>query len=129
MSQDLFRQLILEEARRPAHTGRLDDYDAKQAETNASCGDKVTVYVKSAVDDSGERYIQALKWEGSGCSISMAAMSLLAKKLQGMTFTQLRDLSREDLEEWMGLEDGINPGRRKCIMLGMKTIQTMISDL
>src|SRR6266581_3199996 len=43
---DLYREQILEQYKRPHHFGRLDDYDLYFEDTNPFCGDEQHVFIK-----------------------------------------------------------------------------------
>lgn len=77
---DLYQQLILEHSRRPIGQGELDAPEgaitASHQEYNPSCGDELTLSV-AADPETGD--LTDLKWEGQGCSISMASASILAQ--------------------------------------------------
>lgn len=120
---DLYQEIILDQLEHPQHKGVLDGEGViSRHELNASCGDEVTVYLKLA-----DGAVTQLKWQGQGCAISMATMSLLAEKItqQKLTKQQVLDLQLEDLLDLLGLEE-ISPGRLKCVMLGLKAIQRLV---
>lgn len=76
----LYQQLIMEHSKRPAGQGELTVPDghltASHHEYNPSCGDELTLSI-AAESETGN--ITDLKWEGQGCSISMASASILAQ--------------------------------------------------
>lgn len=123
MSFDLYQEAILEELRHPQNKGELADADVSLHETNASCGDDVTVFVK--FDDSGER-VADVRWLGQGCAISQASMSFLSEKLKGMTRLEVMALQQKDVEALLGLEQPIAYGRKKCLLLGLETVQKLM---
>ena len=126
---DLYQEIILDQLEHPQHQGELEGEGVvSRHELNASCGDEVTVYVRptkvvSSNAPSKTSPIQ-IKWQGQGCAISMATMSLLAEKINAgnMTSHQVVQLTLEDLLDLLGLEE-ISPGRLKCVMLGLKAVQ------
>lgn len=115
----LYHEIILEEARHPRNFGTLDAPDVIVEETNASCGDKVRICVTFYPDSL---QIQELKWEGSGCVISMAAMSVVSELVLGKTVAEVAVLGKEKLEQELGLES-IVAGRVNCLLLGLKAVQ------
>lgn len=135
---DLYQEIILEEIKNPQHQGELIGADVLQRhELNASCGDEVTIYLKIAKKLSSTPNTTpsptptssiTLKWQGQGCAISMAAMSLLAEKInsQQLSKKQIQALTLEDLLNLLGLDE-IAPGRLKCMMLGLKAVQAALS--
>lgn len=122
---DLYQEIILEEYAHPQNKGVLNDADAQHSESNSSCGDQVTVYLKW---DSQRRKIIDTRWEGVGCAISMATASFLSEHLKGMTAADVQALQQVDLEKLLGIED-ISPGRQKCLMLGLVAYQKAVQKI
>ncbi|MBL3686324.1 SUF system NifU family Fe-S cluster assembly protein [Leucobacter zeae] len=84
----LYQELILDHSKRPIGKGALDASEsaitASHHEFNPSCGDEIDLSI--AVDPaSGE--IEALAWEGQGCSISMASASILSQLVRDERLT------------------------------------------
>lgn len=103
MSLDaLYQQVILDHAKErhgSGFAGRLGEAQAaglgESHQLNPVCGDEVTVRV--AIADGA---IQSLRWEGQGCSISMASASVLHDLAEGTSteeFRLLADAFREML--------------------------------
>jgi nitrogen fixation NifU-like protein len=87
--QGLYQQLILDHAKRPHGRSPIDAATGRSHQVNPTCGDEVTLSVR--VRDG---VIEALGWEGHGCSISQASASLLA--------TLMESTSVEDAGELLG---------------------------
>jgi nitrogen fixation protein NifU and related proteins len=115
---DLYREVILQEAAEPQNVGSLPNATHEHSETNASCGDEVTVQLE--VDDSA--ILKNMAWQGNGCAISQASMSLLSEVVIGKSVDDVKNLTDKALLELLGLKE-INPGREKCMMLGLKAVQ------
>ncbi|GHG48459.1 iron-sulfur cluster assembly scaffold protein NifU [Sinomonas cellulolyticus] len=99
MSLDsLYQQLILEhsKARHGAGLeGEPGPHEGQSHQLNPVCGDEVTVRVE--VSDG---VVRAIRWDGQGCSISMASASVLHDEAEGLTveeFGGLVDTFREML--------------------------------
>lgn len=78
--RDLYRELILDHAKKPRHFGKLDSATHSAQGINPLCGDKLHLYLK--LDDAGK--ICDAKFEGSGCAISVASASLLTDSVIGL---------------------------------------------
>jgi len=78
--RDLYRELILDHARKPRHFGKLDSATHCAEGINPLCGDKLKLYL--LLDDAGK--IRDAKFEGSGCAISVASASLLTDSVIGL---------------------------------------------
>lgn len=72
--QSLYQQVILDHAREKHGFGLRDDAAASSHQLNPTCGDEVTVGVHLSADGR----VDAISWEGHGCSISTASASLLS---------------------------------------------------
>lgn len=72
--EQLYQQIIIDHSKHPHGVG-LEAGEETSHQRNPVCGDEVTLALRW--DDSGE-HIEAVAWEGSGCSISQASASLLA---------------------------------------------------
>lgn len=79
--RELYRELILDHARKPRHFGKLANATHSADGLNPLCGDKLHLYLQ--LDDAN--LIQDAAFEGSGCAISVASASLLTDTVIGMT--------------------------------------------
>ena len=78
--RELYRELILDHARKPRHFGKLEHATHRADGINPLCGDKLTLYL----DIDGET-IRDAAFEGSGCAISVASASLLTDTVIGLS--------------------------------------------
>jgi nitrogen fixation NifU-like protein len=90
---------------------------------NPGCGDVVTVYLKGADD---HEHIGDVSYEGEGCTISMAASSMLLEQVvQGdLTMDQVLELDYNDMIDQLGRQ--IVASRPKCATLGLGTLKAAI---
>ena len=79
--QDLYRELILDHARKPRNFKRIEDATHTAEGVNPLCGDKLRLYIN--VDSNNE--IADIGFEGSGCAISMASASLLTETVSKLS--------------------------------------------
>jgi nitrogen fixation NifU-like protein len=86
MMRELYTQVIMDHYQRPRNRGKLEGADLEEHLLNPLCGDEVTVY---AVFD-GDR-VADVKFDGKGCSISLASASMMTERLMGK--------SREEAEK------------------------------
>ena len=80
MLEELYQEIILDHYRRPRNRGKVDPADVQAKEYNPLCGDEIEVTAK-LVDGK----IAEIKFDGHGCSISLASASIMTKKLAGKT--------------------------------------------
>jgi nitrogen fixation NifU-like protein len=126
----LYQEVILDHYKRPQHKGLATDYDAQVHHVNPSCGDEITLNVKLDGDK-----VSAITWDGVGCSISQASVSILSDLLLGKTiaeaelvlnnFTELMQSKGTLVGDDEILEDAVAmagvskfPARIKCALLG-----------
>ncbi|MFI7578968.1 Fe-S cluster assembly sulfur transfer protein SufU [Kocuria kalidii] len=93
----LYQEVILDHAKRRSGEGLVapdpGHGSGESHQYNPTCGDEITVRVELAPAGAGtEPVVGRLTWEGEGCSISMAAASVLAEAAPGMTRSELRAL-------------------------------------
>jgi nitrogen fixation NifU-like protein len=112
---------LLEHYERPRHYGPIADADVALPGGIPDCGDTVTIYLK--VDQGGE-LVQALNFEGRGCTISQAAASLLADELQGAPLATILGMDDAALFELIGSE--VARSRPRCATLALHTLQSAI---
>jgi nitrogen fixation protein NifU and related proteins len=103
--KDLYRDVIVDHNRHPRNFGRLDPADAAAEGYNPLCGDRLTMYVNLA----GDR-VSDVKFEGSGCAISVASASLLTEAVRGRTRADVEALIA-DVHELLTVDSGKDPMR------------------
>ncbi len=126
----LYQEVILDHYKRPQHKGLATDFDAQVHHVNPSCGDEITLNVKLNGD-----VVDAITWDGVGCSISQASVSILSDLLKGKSiadaeavlnnFTELMQSKGTMVGDDEILEDAVAlagvskfPARIKCALLG-----------
>jgi nitrogen fixation NifU-like protein len=127
---NLYQEVILDHYKNPQHKKLNPTFDAQVHHINPSCGDEITLNVTLSGD-----LIQDISWDGVGCSISQASVSILTDLLIGKTLPQAQLISDSfmDLMQSKGtspgddklLEDAVAlagvsqyPARIKCALLG-----------
>ena len=76
--KDLYREVIIDHNRKPRNFGKLEDASQVAEGYNPLCGDKLLVYLK--IHDN---QITDIRFDGSGCAISVASASLMTEALKG----------------------------------------------
>ncbi len=110
---DMYQERILQHYRSPKNFGPLDGAQWTGEESNPLCGDHITVRLKVAPDSS---HIEAVRFEGDGCAISVASASMLTEALEGRTLAEAKALTRDDLLGRLGIP--LSPARLKCALTG-----------
>jgi hypothetical protein len=83
----------------------------------------VTVYLKGAGD---HEHIEDVSYEGEGCTISMAASSMLLEQVHdgNLTMDQVLQMDYNEMIEQLGRQ--IVASRPKCATLGLGTLKAAI---
>jgi len=117
MSEDIYKEIILDHYKNPHNFGKMQNPDFKASDTNPLCGDHVEIQVKLS---NGK--VSDVKFIGRGCAISQASASLLTDLVMGKSIEELQKFDKEQLLEAMGNPD-LGPVRIKCALLSLKTLK------
>ena len=117
MTDDLYRDYILEHYKHPRNFGELERPDAEAHEHNPLCGDELGVQI--AVGEDGR--IADLRFQGHGCAISQAAASIASEELIGMEVEQAGELDANWMLDLLGIP--VSATRRKCALLSLKVVR------
>ena len=127
---NLYQEVILDHYKHPENKGLAAAYHAQVHHINPSCGDEITLNL--TLDGS---IVQSVSWDGLGCSISQASVSIMSglmigKKLDDAqvvfdNFVQLMQSKGSGQPDETILEDAVAlagvsqyPARIKCALLG-----------
>ena len=127
---NLYQEVILDHYKNPQHKKLSPTYDAQVHHINPSCGDEITLNISL----DGEKIVN-VTWDGVGCSISQASVSILTDLVIGKTLAQAQEISDAFMELMQSkgtqsgdenlLEDAVAlagvsqyPARIKCALLG-----------
>jgi len=113
---NIYQQELLDHYHHSPHRGTIANPDFSSREHNPSCGDKV-----SFTGQVQDNVLIALCFEGSGCVISQAAASLLAKKADQSLVTNILDFDAGYMINLVGIPLG--PTRLKCALLPLQALQ------
>ena len=113
---EIYREEILEHSQNPRQHGTLESPTYTYEDANPLCGDRIRIDVNV---EAGR--VADVRFSGQGCAISQAAASMLCEKVMGMELEQVKQISRDDVLEMLGIELG--PVRLKCALLGLKTLK------
>jgi nitrogen fixation NifU-like protein len=119
VSDDFYRELILDHYKNPRSHGVLEPHDAHAEGQNPLCGDEVSVYVRFDGDT-----IDDVSFEGRGCAISQAATSMLTELVKGRTAADVAAMPKEELLDEVGIP--LTPIRLKCAILGLGVLKVAL---
>ncbi len=136
----LYQEVILDHYKRPHHKG-LTSGDIQVHHINPSCGDEITLSLKIEDQKVGE-----ISWDGAGCSISQASVSIMSDLLTGKSiaeadsildsFVSMMQSKGADQGDEEVLEDGVAlagvskyPARIKCALLGWMAYKDAVTQV
>lgn len=117
MSEDIYREIILDHYRNPRNKGSLPNADISIHDSNPLCGDEIDIHLKVE-----EETIKDIKFEGRGCAISQASASMLTEQVINKPLNTIKDIAKEDILENIGLMN-LGPARIKCALLSLKVLK------
>jgi nitrogen fixation NifU-like protein len=132
---NLYQEVILDHYKNPLNKSLAKEYDVQVHHINPSCGDEITLNITLTGST-----ISKITWDGVGCSISQASVSIASDLLVGKTLDVSESITEEfmDLMQSKGkksgnelvLEDAVAlagvsqyPARIKCALLGWMAIK------
>lgn len=127
---NLYQEVILDHYKNPQNKKLAKSFDAQVHHVNPSCGDEIDLNISLR-----ENIIGSITWDGVGCSISQASVSILTDLLIGKTLAEAYLIHEEFLALMQSkgafagdqkvLEDAVAfagvsqyPARIKCALLG-----------
>jgi nitrogen fixation protein NifU and related proteins len=117
MAYDMYQEVILEHYRSPRNFGPLPGAERVGEESNPLCGDHITLRLK--LDPTAQK-IDAVRFEGDGCAISVASTSMLTEKLSGLSLADAARMTRDDVLKNLGIP--LSPVRVKCALTGFAAL-------
>ena len=120
MTDDLYRDYILDHYKRPRNFGELEPYDLHAREHNPLCGDEIGVQIRVRDDR-----IEELRFQGHGCAISQASASIASEELKGMKLDDVAALGADWMLELLGIP--VSATRRKCALLNLKVVRGAVT--
>ncbi|MGM9920291.1 MAG: Fe-S cluster assembly sulfur transfer protein SufU [Bhargavaea sp.] len=129
----LYRRVIMDHYKNPRNKGELADGGLTIDMNNPTCGDRI--HLTMQVEDG---IVQDAKFDGEGCSISMASASMMTQTIKGKSVEDAVRLSKafsdmmlgKELDEDLDLGDiealsGVSqfPARIKCATLAWKAME------
>ncbi|MFQ6228882.1 Fe-S cluster assembly sulfur transfer protein SufU [Nocardia sp. NPDC002869] len=129
--EQMYQEVILDHYKHPHNRGLREPFGAEVHHVNPTCGDEVTLRVR--LGDNGE--VEDVSYDGQGCSISQASVSVLTDQVIGLPVLEALGVV-DSFNEMIGsrgtvegdedvIGDGIAfagvakyPARVKCALLG-----------
>jgi nitrogen fixation NifU-like protein len=124
--RDALIERLADHHRHPRHHGPLPDADVTAGAGNPGCGDVVTVYLKIA---PGTDRLESATFEGTGCTISQGATSLLLQDVNRSrpTLGELGALSLDRHLDRLGRD--VVGFRERCAAVGFDALRRAVRAL
>lgn len=136
----LYQELIIDHGRQPRNFGQLPEANLHKEGFNPLCGDRIFLHIYEC-----NGVIEKIKFEGTGCAISMASASMLTEALQGKNITEITDIfsifhelvtvgtissAMQTKLGKLAVLGGVSayPARVKCATLAWHTLQAALAD-
>src|SRR5690606_6963569 len=134
----LYRRVIMDHYKTPRNKGTLENENVKIDMNNPTCGDRIQLTLQ--VEDG---IVKDAKFDGEGCSISMASASMMTQAVKGKDVDTALKLSEIFSDMMLGKEyddsvdlgdiealQGVSkfPARIKCATLAWKAMEKGVHD-
>ncbi|WP_137791776.1 Fe-S cluster assembly sulfur transfer protein SufU [Bacillus sp. E(2018)] len=130
----LYRQVIMDHYKNPRNKGVIEDNALTINMNNPTCGDRIQLTLK--VEDGK---IESAKFDGEGCSISLASASMMTQAVKGLLVEDAVKLAKIFYDMMLGNDyddvsydlgdiealSGVSkfPARIKCATLAWKAME------
>ena len=118
-------EILLDHFNNPRNTTKLESPDVDLPGGNPGCGDVVRIYLK--VDDGQDpQRVGEVAFEGSGCTISQAAASILMEMMNAdrPPLDEILAMDFEDMVDVLGRETVSS--RPRCATLALGTLKAAV---
>lgn len=116
------QEIILQNYKEPSNFGKPSwSPTATSTKQNLTCGDEVTVYLKT-----NENKVTDIAFTGEGCSISIATASILSEEFKNKPIEEVLKYSEIELISLLGIE--LTLSRRNCALLSLEAIKEALTQ-
>ena len=119
--QEIYKENIIDHYKHPHNKRKMHDPDKTEKGINPLCGDHIVLYLKL-----DKNKIVDVSFEGDGCAISMASISLLSDELIGKSITQAQKITKQEVYSFLGIP--ISHTRTKCALLSLNTLHKSLGS-
>ncbi len=137
--RDLYQEVIFDHNRNPRNFHVMEDANRTVEGFNPLCGDRLTLYLNVQ-----NQVIEDASFQGSGCAISTASVSLMTEMVKGKTEQEAQSLFETFHKITTGKDDELKleelgklqvlagvrayPARVKCATLAWHTLDAAIKN-
>jgi nitrogen fixation NifU-like protein len=113
---------LLDHYENPRNQGEIEHPDVNLSGGNPGCSDVITMQARF----NPEGKVEAVSWDGTGCTISRAAASYVTEMVQGMSPEEIESVTFEDLVDQLGRE--LVMTRPTCATLALGTLKKGVHE-
>ena len=117
--QEIYKENIIDHYKKPHNKRQIEDPSCIEKGINPLCGDHLELFLKVE-----NQKVVDVSFEGDGCAISQASISMLTDFVLGKDLTELKNLTEDEIYDLLGIP--ISHTRRKCALLSLNTLQKAI---
>ncbi|MEN8260199.1 MAG: Fe-S cluster assembly sulfur transfer protein SufU [Pseudomonadota bacterium] len=137
--RDLYQEVIFDHNRNPRNFRVMEDANREVEGYNPLCGDRLKLFLR--MEDG---VIQDASFQGSGCAISTASVSLMTEIIKGQSEAQAQELFETFHKITTGKDDSVKleeigklavlagvreyPSRVKCATLAWHTLDAALKN-
>ena len=115
----MYSDIVMDHFMNPRNVGQIEDADGVGTVGNPVCGDRMRLYLRLAEDRVAEARFQTF-----GCSVAIAASSMLTELVQGRTLDELGRLRNADIVSALG---GLPEAKVACSVLAEEALQSALA--
>lgn len=140
MNNSLYKEMLLDHFRHPRNKGDLIGADVVRRGDNPRCGDEIEVGLFLQGDK-----LDQVKFRGRGCSVCIAAASMMSEAVTGRSRKEAHHLC-EEMHNWFGQGNGTDvnepphelealsavreyPARRRCVLISWDALSDALATL
>jgi len=113
---------LLDHYENPRNQGDIEHPDVNLSGGNPGCSDVITMQAR--FDANGK--VEAVSWDGTGCTISRAAASYVTEMVQGLSAEEIDAITFEDLMNELGRK--VVMTRPTCATLALGTLKKGVHE-
>lgn len=111
---------VLDHFQNPRNAGLMHSPDLVGEAGNSACGDRMRLYLRLSEDRVTEARFQTF-----GCSVAIAASSILTEMVLGRTTTELAQLTNQEIVAALG---GLPQAKVNCSVLAEAALRSALSS-
>ena len=116
----VYTDKVMEHFRDPKNVGEIEDADGVGEVGNPTCGDMMTIYIKT----DGET-ITDIKFQTLGCGAAIATSSMLTEMAKGKKIEDALAISKDDIARELG---GLPAQKMHCSLLAADGLKAAVEN-